>query len=322
MSFDLPTHIASLICIGFEGSEPTPFLEEALRAGVSTVILFGRNVGDPDQTNSTCEKIRNAAGREIVIAIDQEGGESRRLREGFTPVPAMRSLAEGGESAVREAAAVTARELRAVGIDMDFAPVVDVDTNPENPVIGERSFSSEPELVAKLGATWIQAMQAESMAACAKHFPGHGDTVEDSHHALPRLPHSIERLRRVELPPFRAAVEAGVAAVMSAHVVFEAVDSTVPATLSEVVLEGILRKELGFEGVIVSDDLEMDAIAGSMEIGEAAVRAIHAGIDLVLCCHREDRQRMVMEALARELDRSRGEEAADRVARLLSSYAR
>ena len=200
--------------------------------------------------------------------------------------------------------------------------MVDVDTNPANPVIGERSFSSDPTLVGELGAVWIQAMQVESVAACAKHFPGHGDTIEDSHHSLPRLPHSMQRLREVELPPFRAAIEAGVAAVMSAHVVFEAVDSTVPATLSEVVLEGILRKELGFEGVIVSDDLEMDAIAGEMEIGQAAVRAIHAGVDLVLCCHREDRQRAVIDALTRELDPTRAEAAADRVAGLLASYGR
>ena len=196
MNCDLPAHTASLVCIGFDGTEPTPFLVEALREGVSTVILFGRNVGDPDQTRATCERIRDAAGREIIIAIDQEGGESRRLREGFTSVPSMRVLAEGGVDAVRDAAATTARELHAVGIDMDFAPVVDVDTNPANPVIGERSFSSNSDLVAKLGAVWVGAMQAESIAACAKHFPGHGDTIEDSHHALPRLPHTLERLQR------------------------------------------------------------------------------------------------------------------------------
>ena len=153
--------------------------------GVSTVILFARNVGDPASTARTCRMIREVAGRPIVISIDQEGGSSRRLTDGFTHVPSMRTLAAGGEHAVAEAARTTARELREVGIDLDFAPVVDVDSNPENPVIGTRSFSPDPQLVARLGAAWIRAMQAESVAACAKHFPGHGAVVADSHVALP-----------------------------------------------------------------------------------------------------------------------------------------
>jgi beta-N-acetylhexosaminidase len=321
MALDLHPHIASLVGIGFEGTEPTPFLEEALRAGVSTVILFGRNVGDPSATGRTCERIREKAGGPVLIAIDQEGGESRRLVEGFTPVPAMRALAEGGTDAVRQAAATTASELRSVGIGLDFAPVVDVDTNPLNPVIGERSFSADPGIVSELGAAWIGAMQAGSVASCAKHFPGHGDTSEDSHHDLPRLPHSLERLREIELPPFQAAIDAGVAAIMSAHVVFEAVDSEVPATLSAPVIQGVLRGELDFNGLIISDDLEMEAIAGRMDVGDAAVCAIHAGVDLVLCCHREDRQRKVLDALARELDPIRAEEAAERVATLHANYA-
>lgn len=321
MALDLQPHIASLVCIGFDGMEPTPFLEEALCAGVSTVILFARNVGDPNATRCTCARIRELAGRPILIAIDQEGGKSRRLVDGFTLVPAMRTLAEGGEDAVRQAAAITANELRRVGIGLDFAPVVDVDTNPTNPVIGERSFSSDPGIVSELGAAWIGAMQSGSVAACAKHFPGHGDTSEDSHHELPRLPHSLERLREVELPPFRAAITAGVAAIMSAHVIIEAIDPGVPATLSPRVLQGILREELDFGGLIISDDLEMEAIAGKRDIGDAAVDAIHAGVDLVLCCHREDRQRCVLESLERKLDPVRAEEAAGRVAVLHSMYA-
>jgi beta-N-acetylhexosaminidase len=318
----IPPDIASLVCIGFDGTEPTPFLEEALHAGVSTVILFSRNVGTPEATSTTCNLIREVAGRPILIAIDQEGGESRRLVDGFTPVPSMRQLADGGDDAIHEAATVTARELRSVGIGFDFAPVVDVDTNPANPVIGERSFSADSEIVSRLGAIWIESMQKLGVAACAKHFPGHGDTSEDSHHELPRLSHGLERLEQVELPPFRAAIEAGVAAIMSAHVLFEAVDPGVPATLSSAVLQGILRERLGFEGVIVSDDLEMKAIADRMDIGQAAVDAIEAGVDLVLCCHEEDRQRRVLESLARSLDPRRAEAAAERVAALHARYAR
>lgn len=307
--------------MGFEGIEPTPFLREALGAGVETVILFSRNVGDPEQTRRTCEQIRDCAGRPILIAIDQEGGSSRRLVEGFTPVPAMRELAAGGEEAVRKAATTTAGELRSLGIGLDLAPVVDVDSNPENPVIGERSFSADPDEVALLGAAWIESMQSCSVACCAKHFPGHGDTSEDSHHVLPRLPHDMDRLRRVELPPFTSAIRSGVASIMTAHVRFDAVDPDHPATLSSKVLDGILREELGFDGVIISDDLEMEAIAGTMEIGEAAVRAVDAGVDLLLCCHREDRQRRVLEALGSGLRDDRAEEASERVSRLLAAYA-
>ena len=322
MPLDVPAHLASLVCIGFDGSEPTPFIEEALSAGVSTVILFARNVGDPAHTAETCRRLREAAGRPIVIAIDQEGGTSRRLVDGFTPVPPMRELARLGPQAVAEAATTTARELRSVGIDFNFAPVVDVDSNPNNPVIGNRAFSDDPILVAEFGSIWIKAMQEEAVAACAKHFPGHGDTSEDSHLELPRLSHDLERLRRVELRPFVAAVEAGVASIMSAHVLFEAIDPDRPATLSARVLHEVLRQEIGFKGVIVSDDMEMDAIVGRMPIESAAVEAINAGVDLLLCCHREDRQRIVLESLADGLDSSAAERAIARMSQFHAAWAR
>ena len=314
--------IASLVCVGFDGPEPTPFLREMLAMGVSTVILFARNVGDPAATARTCRMIREVAGRPIVISIDQEGGSSRRLVDGFTPIPSMRTLAAGGEHAVAEAARTTARELRDVGIDLDFAPVVDVDSNPENPVIGTRSFSPDPQLVARLGAAWIRAMQAESVAACAKHFPGHGDTNQDSHFELPSLSHDLQRLRETELPPFTAAIEAGVASIMSAHVVFEQVDPDQPATLSRTVLQEVLREELGFEGLLVSDDLEMEAITSLMPIEEAALRAVEAGVDLLLCCHREDRQRAILEALIGSQPSPRAARAIDRVAEFQARHAR
>ena len=322
MAFDIPNDLASLVCLGFEGDEPTDFIEEAFAAGVSTIILFARNVGDPAATSETCRRLREAAGRPIVISIDQEGGACRRLIDGFTHVPSMRELAGLGSEAVAEAAMATARELRAVGVDFNFAPVVDVDSNPDNPVIGERSFSNDPDLVAELGAIWIRSMQAASVAACAKHFPGHGDTSEDSHLELPRLPHDLERLRRIELRPFVSAVDAGVASIMSAHVLFEAIDPERPATLSPTVLQDVLRGELGFEGLIVSDDLEMDAIVGRMPIESAAVEAINAGVDLLLCCHREDRQRKVLNALSRGVDPLMAERAIDRMAAFQATWAR
>src|SRR5690606_31170698 len=153
------------------------------------------------------------------------------------------------------------RELRAVGVDVNYAPILDVDTNPKNPIIGNRSFSRDPELVARLGVALGRGMEAAGVASCGKHFPGHGDTEQDSHQELPRLSHSIERLRNVELVPFRAWAEAQLAAVMTAHVIFEPLDPKYPATMSKRVLDGILRQELNYEGLIITDDIEMKAIA-------------------------------------------------------------
>jgi beta-N-acetylhexosaminidase len=221
----------------------------------------------------------------------------------------MRELARGGVEAAAAAGAVLAREVRAVGFDWDFAPVLDVDTNPANPVIGDRSLSAEAEAVGELGVALAAAMEAEGVASCGKHFPGHGDTHQDSHHDLPRLPHDLERLRRIELRPFSAYARANLASIMTAHVVFEALDPGVPATMSEKVLTGLLRQELGFGGVIVSDDMEMKAVAEHFDVPTAVVDAIAAGVDLVLVCHRPDRQRASIEAVARAVETGRISEA-------------
>ena len=242
-------------------------LEAMQRVGIGGVILFARNVQSPQQVAAITRELQTAALNSghpgLFLAIDQEGGRVMRLRarHGFTELPPMRALgARGDEGLARQAGALLGRELRAVGIDLDYAPVVDVDTNPANPVIGDRSFSSDPGVVGRLGAALALGLQSAGVAACAKHFPGHGDTSQDSHTHLPRLPHALERLRRVELPPFAALARAGVASVMTAHVVFEALDAERPATLSAPVLR-LLRDEVGFDGCCVSDDLEMKAVA-------------------------------------------------------------
>jgi beta-N-acetylhexosaminidase len=198
-----------------------------------------------------------------------------------------------------------AYEVRAMGFDWDFAPVLDVDTNPKNPVIGDRAFSTEAGEVARLGVALATAMEQAGVASCAKHFPGHGDTTQDSHHTLPRLPHTLERLRKVELLPFRAYAQAKLASVMTAHVMFDALDPSVPATMSEKVLTPILRSELGFMGVLVSDDLEMKAIADHYSVEEATVRGVLAGVDLFLVCHHAQVQRRAIEALARAVETGR-----------------
>lgn len=291
---------AGLLLVGFAGTELTPDLRRLLARGVLGVILFGRNVVDAPQVARLVRDLKQAAGRPLLVAVDQEGGSVRRLRKGFAQVPSMRRLGAEKDPALAHAVGrILGRELRAVGIDFNLAPVLDVDTNPDNPVIGERAFSSDPAWVAALGVALGRGLEWEGVGACAKHFPGHGDTVVDSHRALPRLAHDLKRLDAVELVPFRAWARAGLSAVMTAHVLFDALDPERPATLSEAVISSLLRERLGYEGAVLSDDLEMRAIADHEGRGAAAVLAVRAGVDVLLACSAEDTTEEIASALAR-----------------------
>ncbi len=307
---------ARLVTIGFDGTAPGAEVHDLVRRGVRSVILFARNAGPRLRVAETIAQVKSMAEEPILVCVDQEGGDTVRFTDGFDPPPFMREVGKGGATLAGVVGRRLVSDLRSVGIDLDLAPVVDVDSNPRNPVIGPRSFGTTPELVAECAAAMIVAMQAGGLAACAKHFPGHGDTDLDSHHDLPVLRHDLARLRQVELPPFRAAIEAGVAAIMTTHVVFEALEPGVPATMSAAAIDGLLRRELGFDGVVISDDLEMAAIADlpaiAGDLGEAAVRAVLAGVDLVLCCHRPDRQHRVVDALAEAI--ASGRITAERLA--------
>jgi beta-N-acetylhexosaminidase len=321
----LDAQCAGLFTVGFPGLTPSPELLELVRRGVYGVILFGRNVENAEQVAELSATLKRAAGkRPLLISIDQEGGRVARLRspQGFTELPPMRALGGLGDAALaREVGSLLARELRAVGIDQDYAPVVDVDSNPKNPVIGDRSFSRDPAKVAELGAAFIQGMQSTGVAACAKHFPGHGDTSQDSHKDLPRLSHDIDRLLAVELPPFQAAARAGVASVMTAHVVFDALDAKLPATLSRPVMS-LLRERCGFTGAALSDDLEMKAVAEHFPLEQAVTASLSAGVDGLLVCHRSDVQNQAID-IARKavesgrLPSSRIAEASARISGLL-----
>jgi beta-N-acetylhexosaminidase len=250
------------------------------------VTFFGRfgNIESPEQVAGLSFESRRL-GRELPawVGIDQEGGRVARLRSPFTEWPPMAVLGRSEDAGLaKKFAAALAAELAAVGISLDYAPVLDIHTNPKNPVIGDRALGDKPEVVAKLGCVIIEELQRAGVAACGKHFPGHGDTATDSHFQLPIVEHPPDRLRAVEFVPFRAAIEAGVAFLMTAHVLLTSIDEERPATLSRKIVHGILREELGFDGVIVSDDLGMKAIAATHTAGEAAVAAISAGCDAVL----------------------------------------
>jgi beta-N-acetylhexosaminidase len=320
----LDRDVAALLCVGFAGKTPSPEVLELIARGVGGVILFSRNLESAEQVAELSAALKRAAGRPLLVSIDQEGGRVARLRapQGFTELPPMRALGQADDELLAfEAGALLGRELRAVGVDQDYAPVVDVDTNPANPVIGDRSLSRDPEVVGRLGGALARGLQSAGVAACAKHFPGHGDTSQDSHVDLPRLPHALPRLLEVELPPFAALARAGVAAVMTAHVVFEALDAGRPATLSPPVL-ALLRERCGFAGCCVSDDLEMKAIAAHVPLEVAAPGAVAAGVDQLLVCHTPAVQHAAIDLVRRAVEdgripRARLAEARARVATLL-----
>lgn len=314
--------------VGFPGKRVDRDFSTLLEAGIGGAVLFSRNVGDPAEVAALTRELKRRAGGPLLVSVDQEGGAVARLRHGFTPLPRFRVLGDSGDvTLARELGRVVGTELRAVGIDWNFAPVLDVDTNPKNPVIGERSLAREPERVADLGVAFAGGLIDAGVAPCGKHFPGHGDTLSDSHLELPRLPHALERLERVELVPFRHAIAAGLPALMTAHIVFEAIDREQPASLSPAVIGALLRGRLGYDGVVVSDDLEMKAIADHFAIEDVAVRALAAGVDMLLVCHSGELAWRAIDAIVRAVQDGRLSEhafqaAAARVEAFAARFAR
>jgi beta-N-acetylhexosaminidase len=268
--------------------------------GLGGVIFFSRNEEDPEQVSELSYDVQSLAGElPLWVSVDQEGGRVARLKAPFTEWPPMATVGRSGDVALaRRFAAALAAELRAVGITLDYTPVLDIRTNPKNPVIGDRAFAETADEVARFGVAVIEALQAAGVAACGKHFPGHGDTSADSHVELPLVEHPPDRIRRVECVPFAAAIRAQVAFIMTAHVLVPSMDEEAPATLSPRIVQALLRDEMGYDGVILSDDLEMKAIARTHAVPDAAVGAIAAGCDAVLVCSGDvELQAAALEAL-------------------------
>lgn len=272
---------------GFEGrSEPPAWLRRMAAEGLGGVVLFGRNI-DPEHGDAGVARLAAAlhdAGPDLVIAVDEEGGDVTRLDVAHgSSLPGNAALgALDDPSATEQVAAELGARLRACGIDLNFAPVADVDAHPDNPVIGVRSFGFDPELVARHVAAFVAGQQSQGVAATAKHFPGHGATSEDSHLTEPVLDAALEVIRQRELPPFQAAIKADVGVIMTAHIRVPALDPDAPATLSAPAITGLLRDELGFDGVVMTDGLDMHAISRTVGHAEAAVQALLAGVD-ALC---------------------------------------
>jgi beta-N-acetylhexosaminidase len=305
----LRRQVGQLLIAGFNGHQIPPELRSLAREfGLGGVILFARNIAEPEQVAEVAfDAARIVPELPSWVSVDQEGGRVARLKAPFTEWPPMATLGRSGDVTLAERfARALASELKAVGITLDYAPVLDIHTNSKNPVIGDRALAEKAEEVARLGSAIIRALQSEGLAACGKHFPGHGDTNTDSHHELPLVEHPPDRLRRVEFVPFRAAVEAGVATIMTAHVFVPSLDEKRPASLSRHIITDLLRHELRYEGVILSDDLEMKAIAATYEVSEAAVMAIEAGCDGVLICSGDhETQAAALEALVYAVEQER-----------------
>jgi beta-N-acetylhexosaminidase len=320
----------SLIVGGFAGPELSPTFAKALAHGeLGGAIVFKRNLSTDffDVAELNRKIISSCTEAPPILCVDQEGGRVARLKSPFVTVPPLLTLAKtGDETLVDLAAHAQASELKALGFSTGFSPVLDVNTNPDNPVIGDRSFGSDPEIVSRLGVRFITALQAGGVFACAKHYPGHGDTKQDSHFDLPTVDLDVVTLANDHLAPFDAASRAGVAAMMSAHVMYPDFDPENPATLSYKYCTLWLRNRLDFTGVLFSDDLEMKALSARMPVEESATRAIEAGCDMLLICSDEALQSRAFEALVKRAERdskfkTRIEEAAARANVLRTKYA-
>ena len=322
---DLPDLAATVLQPGFEGTTVPGWVRRWLAEGLGGVALFARNVETPAQLAALTAQLR-AERPDVIVAIDEEAGDVTRLesRHGSSRPGNLGLGAIDDAELTRAVARDLGLELAHAGITLDYAPDTDVNSNPDNPIIGVRAFGAEPGLVARHGAAWIGGLQESGVAACAKHFPGHGDTAVDSHHAVPLIARSRQRLAEVELVPFKAAIAAGVQSIMTGHLLVPAYDPELPATLSRRILTGLLREELGFQGLIVTDGIEMQGVRRAYGLEGATVRALAAGADAICVGgdhadeHTAVRLRAAIIAAVRsgELSEERLHDAAARVRRL------
>jgi beta-N-acetylhexosaminidase len=314
-----------LIMIRFSGTELDAATAEFIRAnGIRGVCLFRGNMTDSAQLSRLTADLRDVMGPASLIAIDQEGGAV--VRSTWVPAPpaAMGLGAADDIDLARRTGAAVARAAKALGFNWNFAPVLDLNNNPNNPVIAERSFGAEPKRAAELAMAWMAGSHAEGVACCVKHFPGHGDTHVDSHRDLPTVDKTVAELEALELAPFRMAAPQA-PAMMTAHIVYPAIDAENPATMSPAILDGILRKQWNYKGVIITDGMDMHAIAGRYGVGNAAVRALAAGADMVMALGTTETQNETLDAIASaiadgSISREQVEQSLARLSALAHAY--
>jgi beta-N-acetylhexosaminidase len=326
--------VGRLLIAGFKGITMSDEIKHMIHTyNIGGVILFGRNIGTPSEVLKLTKSLQQEAKKAgykvpLLICIDQENGAVRRLGEGTTIVPgAMLIGATYEPKYAHKAGIITGKELKALGINWNLAPVVDINNNPANPVIGVRSFGENTLDVTQMAKNSMLGMQEAGVITTLKHFPGHGDTSVDSHLDLPVIGHDLKRLHEVELVPFKECIAAGADAIMSAHVYFPALEkeANTPATLSHSVITGLLRKELGFDGVITTDCMEMEAIAKSIGTVNGCMKAIEAGVDLVMVSHihllQEQAVLKIVEAVEKgTISHEQIEQSIARIERMITTY--
>ncbi len=305
----IPELTGQMLMTGFEGTTLNSETEDLIRNHhVGGLILFSRNYENPEQLHTLIRDLQGVAaststGLPLLMSVDQEGGRVARLTEPFTKYPPLCCVGNSqSEDLAYRFGQALATELVDVGINMDYAPVLDVHTNPDNPIIGDRAISSDPETVARLANSFIKGFRDKGMIPVGKHFPGHGDTHLDSHLDLPTVKRDAATLEAVELVPFRDTIAQGLEVIMTAHVIYTAWDAKNPATFSKTILQDILRQRLGFQGVILSDDLEMKAVENYFPFDAFPRMGIEAGLDMFMICNNVEKLRVLHNQLIEDVD--------------------
>jgi len=298
-----PKMLGQFFIFGFDGNFPTDdFLHLIEKQNLGGVILFDRNIESPKQISERIKELKSRSKHPLFIMIDQEGGRINRITEDFPVFPSNKFYGDRKDKdGIFKAYKTSARELAGLGINVNLAPVVDVLINPDNSVLKERSFGKDPHLVAEMSKKAIEAIKSENILACGKHFPGIGNIDVDPHSDLPINPNSKERFEKIDFLPFKASISANVDMIMSTHVLCPNLDSEEPASLSKAICTGILRKELGFEGILITDDMQMGAIRKNRKLTEACQKAFLAGNDLILICDKFEEQVQVLEYFEKQV---------------------
>ncbi|MGZ7440749.1 beta-N-acetylhexosaminidase [Paenibacillus sp. TH7-28] len=321
--------IGQLVLVGMEGTEINQNVRDLIeKEHVGGFIFYKDNIQDKKQALALFNALK-AANRDqpvpLFLSVDEEGGRVSRMPGEFAKLPAMRAIGDiGSEELAGRIGGVIGKELSGFGLNLDFAPVLDVNSNPDNPVIGDRAFGVEPEIVSKMGIAVMNGIREQGVIPVVKHFPGHGDTAVDSHLGLPVVEHDLDRLRKLELVPFARAIKEDADVVMIAHLLLPKLDPDHPASFSEPVIHGLLREELQFKGTIISDDMTMGAIVKNYDIGEAAVQFLLAGGNIVLVGHNYDQEQAVIQAIREAVASGKisAEELDDRVYNVLKLKAK
>jgi beta-N-acetylhexosaminidase len=306
-SMTIEEKVGQMVIVGVDGytvdNNATAMIE---KHHVGGFILFGRNVQNAEQLLTLINSLKIANSKNNVplfISVDEEGGRVSRMPDELVKLPSNKTIGQiNSENLSYKIGSLLAEEIKAFGFNMNFAPVLDVNSNPQNPVIGDRSFGSDEKVVSRLGVQTMVGLQANYVIPVVKHFPGHGDTSVDSHIGLPFIGHDMNRLASLELVPFKKAIDNQADAVMIAHILLSKIDAKNPASLSKTIITYILREQLGFKGVVITDDMTMGAIVENYNIGEAAILSVNAGSDIILVCHGYDNAAGVIDALIKAVE--------------------